>query len=110
VREATSVIDHAGSASEFTRLIATREHSMETLRQKMNRTDAIALEIALNDDVERRLLELELHELEARWKEEEELAAIVDGELTPLPASEKLRRWINPSARPPKEAGPDDEG
>jgi len=109
VREATSVIDHAGSAVEFTRLLATREHSLESLQKKINRTDAIALEIALNDDVERRMLELELHELEVRWREEEELAAIVDGELTPLPVSEKLRRWINPAARPPGATEPADK-
>jgi hypothetical protein len=101
VREATSVIDNVGSATEFARRLAASEVSVDSLRSKSNRTDAIALEIALNDDVERRLLELELHELEARWQEEEELASIVDGELTPLPVSEKLRRWINPSARPP---------
>jgi hypothetical protein len=29
--------------------------------------------------------------LEARWREEEELAAIVDGELTELPMLERLR-------------------
>jgi len=107
VREATAVIDHVGSATEFTRRIATREFSMESLRSKTNRTEAIALEIALNDDVERRLLELELHELEERWREEEELASIVDGELTPVATFEKLRRWINPAARPPAD-DPDD--
>ncbi len=45
---------------------------------------SLALEIALNADVERRQLEMELAELESRWREEEELAAIIDRELTPL--------------------------
>lgn len=39
---------------------------------------SLALEIALNQDVERRLLEMELDELEARWRDEEEIAAIAD--------------------------------
>ena len=39
---------------------------------------SFALEIALNDDVERRLLAMELKELEARWRREEEIAAIAD--------------------------------
>jgi hypothetical protein len=35
--------------------------------------------------VERLLLELELEELATRWREEEEIAAIADGILTPAP-------------------------
>ena len=58
------------------------------------RTDAIALEIAVNDSVERTMLEIELRDLEAHWRAEEELAAIVDGELTPLPPLEALRRRL----------------
>lgn len=46
----------------------------------------LALEIALNDDAERRLMLMEIEAIEARWREEEEIAAIIDGELTPLPA------------------------
>ena len=42
----------------------------------------------------RRLLEAELAELERRWQEEEQLAAIVDGELTPLASLERLRRAL----------------
>jgi hypothetical protein len=46
---------------------------------------SFALEIAANAEVERRLLELELEDLESRWREEEEIAAIADGILTPGP-------------------------
>jgi hypothetical protein len=49
------------------------------------------LEIAVNDEAERQQLEMELAELEARWREEEELAAIVDGELTEVPLLERIR-------------------
>jgi hypothetical protein len=47
--------------------------------------------VGLDQAVEQRLLELELAELEAIWRQEEELASIVDGELTPLPLLETLR-------------------
>ena len=40
---------------------------------------------AANEAAEQRLLQLEVAELEAVWRKEEEIAAIVDGELTPLP-------------------------
>lgn len=43
----------------------------------------LPLEILLNADLERRQLEMELADIEARWREEEELAAIIDRELTP---------------------------
>ncbi len=94
VREATTLIDRIGSAEQMTRRIAGRSESIESIDHKKNRTESIALEIALNDEVERRLLELELEDLERRWREEEELASIIDGELTPLPALEKLRRRL----------------
>ena len=49
----------------------------------MGKVKSIALEIALNDSVERRMMELELKALEFMWKREEELARIIDEELTP---------------------------
>ena len=60
----------------------------------MGRTGAVAMEIALHQKDERHLLEMELAELEARWRREEELAGIIDGELTPAPLVESVRRRI----------------
>jgi hypothetical protein len=100
----------AGSAEAFARRVAERTLTLERLDHRQNRTESIALEIALNDDAERRLLELELDQLEARWREEEQLAAIVDNELTPVPALERLRRMINPDARPPQSRAKDEPG
>lgn len=107
VREATAVIEEAGSAERLARRIGETSMQLHRLAKKENRTNAIALEIALNDDTERRLLELELEALEARWREEEELASIVDGELTPVSGLERIRRLINPEARI---VAPDREG
>lgn len=45
----------------------------------------LAAEIALNADLEARLLETEIDALEYRWRQEEQLAAIIDGELTSPP-------------------------
>jgi hypothetical protein len=98
IRDATAVIQAAGSADHLSRSLADRALTIERLDAKRYRTDSIALEIALNDEVERRLLEAELEELERRWQEEEALAAIVDGELTPLPSLERLRRSLRSGA------------
>jgi hypothetical protein len=85
VNAATSVIEEIGAADQLAkRLALQRVHLGE-----LPRPYALALEIAINHEMEKRLLELEVAELEARWREEESLAAIVDEELTFLP---RLRR------------------
>ena len=90
VRSATRLIEEAGSPEDLTRIVIKEGRRLGDLQ----RTGAIALEIAANDTVEQRLLELELAEIEAHWEREEELASIVDGELTPLPLMESIRRKI----------------
>ena len=90
VRSATRLIEEAGSPHDLTRIVVKEGRRLGDLQ----RTGAIALEIAANEAVERRLLELELAELEAHWLEEEELASIIDGELTPLPVLESMRRKV----------------
>ena len=47
---------------------------------------SLAAEIALNSALEAQLLDDEVAVLELRWREEEALAAIIDGELSPLPS------------------------
>ncbi|RMH18895.1 MAG: hypothetical protein D6701_05615, partial [Gemmatimonadetes bacterium] len=63
---------------------------------------AVALEIAAHESLEQRLLRMELAELEAHWRREEELAEIIDGELTPLPPLELLRRRLRPGDGSPR--------
>ncbi len=96
VRRATSLIESAGSAPSLAQRVARPGRPL----QDIDATQAIALEIAVNEDRERRLLELELAALEQRWKEEEEIAAIVDGELTWVPGS----GWGAADAQPPDPA------
>jgi hypothetical protein len=50
----------------------------------------LALEMALHEEDERRALEGELAELEARWKEAEEIAAISDDLLVPPSIQDKI--------------------
>jgi hypothetical protein len=88
VKDAVRMIDQAGSAHQLIRSLGQRSFRIADRKQKES---VIALEIAVNDEAERELLELELAELEARWREEEELAAIVDGELTEMPLLERIR-------------------
>lgn len=90
VKSATKLIEEAGSASRLSRLIVRDGRKLNDLQ----RTGGVALEIAVNESVEARLLEMEVAELEAVWRQEEELASIVDGELTPLPPLEALRRRL----------------
>ena len=57
------------------------------------KTHSIALKIALNESAERRVMGLELEAIEFTWKHEEELAHIIDEELTPDDVRERhIRR------------------
>lgn len=90
IRSAGRLIEEAGSPRHLTRIVVRDGKRLGDLQ----RTGAIALEIAANDTSEQRMLELELAELEAIWRQEEELASIVDGELTPSPFLERVRRKV----------------
>jgi hypothetical protein len=91
IRSATRLIEEAGSAGGLTRIVVQGGRRLVDIR----RTGAIALEIAASETAEQRLLELELADLERLWREEERLAEIIDGELTPLPLLEALRRKVS---------------
>lgn len=90
VRSATRLIEEAGSARDLTRILLRGGRRMGDLQ----RTGAIALEISANESSEQKALEMELAELEAVWRKEEELAAIIDDELTDVPLLESFRRKV----------------
>lgn len=90
LRSATDYIDRLGSADAVAEELTRSGLRLDRLFDRERRTQAVALEIALNEEAERRLLEMELAELEARWRQEEEIAAIADGLLTPWPAPPPL--------------------
>lgn len=90
IRHAVRAIDDAGSAEAFTGEAVGRRQCL----WKMGPLGAVALEIALSESVEDRQLELEAHALEAIWREEEELARIIDEELTPRRVLEEHLRKL----------------
>jgi hypothetical protein len=81
VMGAMSLIDGSGSAEEMLRQVAAQRSRLD----RFSGTSTLAIEIALATTVEQDLLDMELIQLEARWREEEEIAAIVDRELTLVP-------------------------
>lgn len=94
ITAATAAIDHAGSTEAFTRQLAERRTKLRDLSVRKRYTHGLALEIAMNDELERMLLEMELVDLERRWREEEEIASIIDGELTPMPLLRMLKEKL----------------
>ena len=90
IASATRLIEEVGGTGGLSRVLVKKGARFGNLP----RTGTIALEIAAGEDAERQLLELELASLEAHWKREEELAAIIDSELTPVPLLETLRRKV----------------
>lgn len=89
IRDAARAIEASGSAAAFADDAASQRQSL----WKLGRTRGIALEIALSETVERRLLHMGARALEFLWKQEEELARIIDEELTARRVLEKhLRR------------------
>ena len=81
IKASATVISEIGSPDQLTQRLALQRVYLGELP----RPYALALEIAINDTIERKLLQLQLKELEARWLEEEGLATIVDDELTFVP-------------------------
>ncbi len=90
VDKAVGLIEASGGPERLPSRILKRNR----LLGDMGRVGRVALEIAVHEETERRLLAMELAELEAHWRREEELASIMDGELTPLPLMDSLRRRI----------------
>ena len=78
VDKAARLIDAAGGTGR----LPSRILNKATPLHKVGRVGRVALEIAVHEDHERRLLSMEVAELEAHWRREEELAQIMDGELT----------------------------
>ncbi len=97
--QATRAIEHVGSAGAFAMSVTDQRRSL----WKMRGTDAVALEIALNETVEQRMLDLEIWALEYLLKREEELARIIDDELTPRRQLEAHLRHL-PIRLPPRQA------
>ncbi len=95
VGDAVRLIEGARTADEYLRQAARRggvlgkRQGMEA--QRLTPVAALALEMALHDEQERRALEGELAGLEAAWRQAEEIAAIADALPDHLPPPEPPR-------------------
>ena len=78
VDKAARLIEAAGGPARLPSRILRKP----TLLDDVGRVGRVALEIAVHEEHEARLLSMEVAELEAHWRREEELARIMDGELT----------------------------
>lgn len=87
VDNAARLIEVAGGSGRLPSRILRRA----TPLHQVGRVGLIALEIAVHEEHERRMLSMEVAELEAHWRREEELARIMDGELTFLPGGARRR-------------------
>jgi hypothetical protein len=88
VLAAVDVINDTGGPAALVRLLTRHGRPLGDLPE----IGSLALEIFGTQVKERALLKLEVASLEARLKEEERLAALVDGELTPVPGLDALLR------------------
>jgi hypothetical protein len=97
VQRAVDQIESVGNSTRFL-AAASRRNSWRSSDQqsvlnryrgigpmKLDRTERVALEMALHEEIEHRAAEGELGELRAAWIEAEEIASIADGMLTPFP-------------------------
>lgn len=78
LEHATRAVAESGSPAAFAHDLTARRASL----WKIGRVGTVALEIALSESRDQRLLELDARALEFQWRREEELAAILDGELS----------------------------
>jgi hypothetical protein len=82
VEEALRLLTNRGSAEEYLRRLARSRGVLGKRKdmkdQALTRPGALALEMALHEETERRALQGELVLLESAWREAEEIAAIAD--------------------------------
>ncbi|HET7232455.1 MAG TPA: hypothetical protein VFJ16_20775 [Longimicrobium sp.] len=95
LNDAVGLLAQAGTADDYLRQTAAHGRTLGTRKDMPGRSlvpaGALALEMALHEEQERRALEGELSLLEAAWREAEEIAAIAD-KLALAPDAEAGRR------------------
>jgi hypothetical protein len=70
-------------------VLRTPDHKVGTAPVELR----LALEMAAHEETETRALEGELAQLEAAWREAEEIAAIADSLLIPRSVTDRIIRW-----------------
>ncbi|HZD04868.1 MAG TPA: hypothetical protein VE173_08115, partial [Longimicrobiales bacterium] len=83
IGRAAGLLDEAGGPDGFVQALARDALTLDATEE----AERIALAIGLDEQAE-------AEALEAQWREAEELAAIMDGELTQVPGFEEFRRRV----------------
>jgi hypothetical protein len=90
---AVALLGQAGSAEDYLRTAASQGRTLGKRKDMPERAlvpeGALALEMALHEEQERRAMEGELTLLESAWREAEEIAAIADRLAAPAAAGER---------------------
>jgi hypothetical protein len=104
VRDAVRDVDDAGDAATYLQRTSTRggwrgTRVMSLLNEMrglgalhLSRSERLALEMALNEESERRAMEGELAQLERAWRDAEQIASIADDLLLPISVERFLGR------------------
>lgn len=108
IRDAVRVIQDAGGTDPQGLEKLVSSYGKKSL-WGMGKTRSIALEIAINESVEHRMMTQELQAFEFIWKREEYLACIIDEELTPQAVRDKHQRRL-PVEVLAREKFPGDQG
>ena len=87
LRAAAHLIDLGGGAAGLSSILARYGRYLSDLPV----TSAVALRVLAEDAYEQHLLKLEAAAVERQWQREEELASIIDGDLTDIPDIDKIR-------------------
>ncbi len=93
VASAVASIDGVGTASGFLRIMTARSRRADPRPPSLRALPAasrLAVEMAINEETERRALTGELSVLETAWREAEEIAAIADDLLIPESVTNRL--------------------
>lgn len=113
IRTAVDEVERLGSPERVLREAALELEHMESMGHKSwlpgitkpgriatgHPVIQFAVEVAVNEEAERRALEGELSLLEREWREAEELAAIADDLLFPDSLRERILRWKEAAAQ-----------
>lgn len=106
IENAVREVERLGSSGRVLREAAVALEDMDNIRDPLSRIRkwphriaaghpviAVAMEIAVNEETERRALAGELEILEREWREAEELARISDDLLLPRAIRDRIREW-----------------
>ncbi len=86
IRSATRLVQDPDGPATLVRILSEHGRPMGDLPP----LGTLALEMVVSEARELTLSKMEVRELEFRWRREEELAELMDGELTPVPFLERL--------------------